>query len=63
MDEFAIMIGGLMRWVSKGFKTNLSDEINGCFDAKWGKSYELENYIIGLVTTAVLIGVLILLFF
>ncbi len=48
-------IGAFGRWVFKGFKTKFKDEVDGNFDAKWGKSYECENFIIGIITSLVLI--------
>ncbi len=54
---FAQMIGGFIRWLFKKCKTNLSDEIHGRFDGKWLKSYDTENYIIGLFSTIIFLGI------
>ena len=53
-----IEIGGFVRWLFKGGKTRLKDEINGRFDATWGRTYRFENYIIGMVTIIIIIGII-----
>jgi len=63
MPEFAILIGGVVRWLFKGCKTKLGDEVNGRLDATWGGTYDTENYIIGLITSVIIIGTIILIFF
>lgn len=59
----AKLVGGFVRWLSKKCKTKLGDEVNGRLDAKWGSSYDAENYIIGLVTIGVILIIVISLFF
>ncbi|MDO5666161.1 MAG: hypothetical protein Q4G63_13035 [Bacteroidia bacterium] len=54
-------LGGFIRWLLKGCKTNLKDEIEGNLDATWGNTYDTENYIIGIITIAVILGVILLL--
>ncbi len=55
---FAKLIGGFVHWLIHGCKTSLQDEVEGNFDATWGGDYDMENYIIGLVTVIVIFGVL-----
>ena len=50
-------LGAFVRWLLKGCKTKLQDEIDGIFDATWGWTYDTENYIIGLVTVLIMIGI------
>lgn len=52
-------LGALVRWLLKGCKTKLRNEIDGTFDASWGGTYDMENYIIGIVTSLILIGIAI----
>ncbi len=54
MLGIAIWIGGFVRWLWKGCKTRLSDEVY---------MYDIGNYIIGLVTTGVILGITISVFF
>ena len=63
MPEWGAFIGGFVRWLFKGCKTNLRDELEGNLDAKWGGTYEIENYVIGIITTVIILGVIIWLFF
>jgi len=63
MIETAMWIGGFIRWILKGCRTKLKDEIEGNLDATWGGSYDFENYIIGLITTSIILGLIIWLFF
>ena len=63
MPEWAEFIGGLVRWLFKGCGTKLKDEIEGNFNATWGASSDLENFIIGIVTVIVLIGLAVFIFF
>ena len=63
MPEFGRLLGGFVRWLFKGCKTSLKDEIQGNLDATWGGTYDTENYIIGLVTSVIIIGIVILVFF
>lgn len=60
---FARLIGGFVRWLLKGCKTKLRDEVEGNLEATWGGTYDTENYIIGVVTVIVILGVVIGLFF
>lgn len=53
-------LGAFVRWLFKGCKTKLQDEIDGIFDATWGSTYDMENYIIGLVTVLIMIGIVAL---
>lgn len=53
-------LGAFVRWLLKGCKTKLQDEIDGIFDATWGATYDTENYIIGLVTVLIMIGITVI---
>ncbi len=57
------MIGGFIRWLFKGCRTSLQDEIEGNLDATWGGTYDTENYIIGIITTVIILGTIIWLVF
>ncbi len=63
MPETAKWIGGFIRWLLKGCKTSLRDEVEGNLDATWGWSYDFENYIIGVITSVIIIGLVVWLFF
>jgi hypothetical protein len=63
MPETARWFGGFIRWLLKGCKTSLSDEIHGRLEPTWGKNYDFENYIIGLVSMSIIIGIVVLCFF
>jgi len=63
MPETAKWIGGFIRWLLKGCKTSLRDEVEGNLDATWGGSYDFENYIIGLITSILIIGLIVWMFF
>ena len=60
---FAKLLGGFIHWLIHYCKTSLQDEIEGNLDATWGGSYDFENYIIGLVTSVILIGLIVWSFF
>jgi hypothetical protein len=34
----------------------LQDEVEGNLDATWGGTYDTENYIIGIITTVIILG-------
>ena len=57
------MIGGSIRWLFKGCRISLQDEIEGNLDATWGGTYDTENYIIGIITTVIILGTIIWLVF
>ncbi len=63
MPETARWIGGFIHWILHGCQTSLRDEIEGNLDATWGGTYDTENYIIGIVTTVIIFGLIIWLFF
>ena len=52
---YAKLLGGLIRWLIKGCKTSLRDEIEGNFEGSWGGTYSTENYIIGLGTVIIIL--------
>ena len=56
-------LGAIIRWLLKGCKTQLKDEIEGNFDATWGGTYDTENYIIGIVTAIITLSLIIWLLF
>lgn len=62
MYSAAIYLGAMLRWLLKGCKTNLKDELEGNLDAKWGGSYDFENFIIGVVTVAIILLLIIWIF-
>ncbi len=53
MPETARWLGGFVRWLLKGCKTKLKDEVNGNLEASWGWTYDTENYIIGLIVSVI----------
>jgi hypothetical protein len=57
------LIGGFIRWLLKGCNTSLQDEIEGNLDATWGGTYDTENYIIGIITAVIILGLIIWLAF
>jgi hypothetical protein len=63
MPSTARLLGGFFRWLLKGCKTSLKDEIEGNLDATWGSTYDMENYIIGLIASVIIIGTVIFVFF
>ncbi|MDD2797396.1 MAG: hypothetical protein PHV20_02260 [Bacteroidales bacterium] len=63
MPETAKLLGAFVRWILKGCKTDFKNEIEGNFDAKWGGTYEFENFIVGAVTSTIILGFCIWLFF
>jgi hypothetical protein len=63
MPEWGILIGGFIRWLLKFCKTKLRDEIEGNLDATWGRTYDIENYIIGIITVVIFGGIIIWLAF
>ena len=63
MPEWAMYIGGLVRWLVKGCKTKLIDEVEGNLNATWGCSYDFENLIIGIVIVVIIFGLIIWLMF
>jgi hypothetical protein len=63
MPEWGLLIGGFIRWLLKGCKTSLRDEIEGNLDATWGGTYDTENYIIGIITVVIILGAVVWLIF
>ena len=61
MPETAKLLGAFIRWLIKGCKTSLRDEIEGNFEGTWGGSYSTENYIIG-ISTVIIILVIVAIF-
>lgn len=61
--EFAKLIGGFIHWLIHLCKTSLKDELEGNLDATWGGTYDTENYIIGLATVIIILGLVVLLIF
>ena len=61
---FTCHIGGFIRWLFKGCQTNLGDEVHGRLESKtFLKDYDLENYIIGITATVIILGLAIWMFF
>ena len=61
--EYAKLLGAFIRWLFKGCKTSWKDETEGNLDPTWGSSYDMENYIIGVITAIVVIGLVMIIFF
>ncbi|MDP4202116.1 MAG: hypothetical protein Q8861_05430 [Bacteroidota bacterium] len=55
------MLGGFIRWLIKGCKTDLKKEVSGKYVATWGRSYEMENLAIGMLVGFVFIATIIVL--
>jgi len=55
-------LGAFVRWLFKGCKTKLRDEIEGNFEATWGVTYDMDNYIIGNVTVLLMILIAVIVF-
>jgi hypothetical protein len=55
MYFLAQTIAALIRWLFKGCKTKLSDEIHGKLPATWGSSYDAENLILGIIGSIIFI--------
>lgn len=55
-----VNIGAFFRWLFKGCKTNLRDELNGVGEPTWGPSIDFENYVIGLLVDIVFIVLFII---
>ena len=51
----AKFLGGFVRWLLKGCRTKLKDEVEGNLEPKWLNSYDTENYIIGLITSIIIV--------
>lgn len=63
MPETAKWLGGFVRWLFKGCKTSLKDEVEGNFDSTWAGSYDTENYIIGVATVIIILIIVVPLVF
>ncbi len=61
--EFAKLIGGFIHWLIHRCKTSLQDEVEGNLDATWGGTYDTENYIIGVATVIIILGLVVWLVF
>jgi len=59
MYAAAMYIGGFIRWLFKGCRTKLKDELDGNLDAKRGMSYGFENFIIGIVFVVVVLVIIV----
>ena len=53
-----IYIGAFMRWLFKGCKTNLRDELDGLGKPTWGFSIDCENFVIGLVVDIIILFII-----
>ena len=63
MPETARWLGGFIRWLLKGCRTSLQDEIEGNLDAAWGGTYDTENYVIELGPLVIILGIVVRLVF
>ena len=59
--DIVMKTGAFVRWMLKGRKTRLQDEINGHMKPKWGFTYRFENLIIGSIVDAIFLSIIILL--
>jgi hypothetical protein len=57
MLEWVEAFGAFFRWVFKGFKTSLRDEVSGNFKKSWGPSYDIENLIIGYAASIIILAI------
>lgn len=57
--EILIIIVGFVRWILKGCKTDLSEEING--EKNSDNNIRAKNYLIGILILVLLIAILIFL--
>ena len=55
MGEWTVILGAFVRWLLKGCKTNLKDEIDGYYEPRW-----VGNYITGLITSVIIIMIALL---
>ena len=53
-------IGAFFRWLFKGCKTKLRDELHGMGEPTWGPSIDFENYVIGLLVDIVIIALFVI---
>ena len=53
-------IGAFFRWLLKGCKTKLRDELQGIGEPTWGPSIDFENYVIGLLVDIVIIALFVI---
>jgi hypothetical protein len=56
-----VILGGVVRWLLKGRKTKLRDEIHGVMDSTWGFSYRFENWVVGMIVILLFLSTGILL--
>jgi len=59
--DIVMRTGAYVRWILKGRKTKLQDEIDGHMEPKWGFTYRFENLIIGSIVDAIFLSIIILL--
>ena len=55
-----IDIGAFFRWLFKGCKTKLRDELQGIGEPTWGLSIDFENFVIGLLVDIVIIALFVI---
>jgi hypothetical protein len=60
MSNVPEFLGGFVRWILKGAKTNLKEEIDGSIDSSRKIDYGFENYLIGIATLLFLLLITIL---
>jgi len=53
-------IGAFLRWLFKGCKTKLKDEIEGNFQGAFLRDYDIENMIIGYLFAIVFVSLVIM---
>ena len=60
MSNVPEFIGGFVRWILKGAKSNLKEEMEGSIDSSRKLDYGFENYLIGIATLLFLLLITIL---
>jgi hypothetical protein len=61
--SFLKLLGAFIRWITKGCKGKLINEIDGIYPATWGRSYDMENLAIGMLVGFILIAIVIILLY
>lgn len=59
MPEQAEFLGAFMRWILKGFKTKLKDELDGNLMPITRLSYDFENMILGYISASIIIVLIV----
>ena len=60
---WAKTLGAFVRWLFKGCRTKLKDEIEGNLDSSWAGDYDIESYIVGFITIGLVMTIINYTFF